>query len=97
MNENKEKLPTKIELTLEQSQQGVSDDVLNIRVTLLSIHSDDGNPSRVNTKQLCGRFKRRCCNVVPEKSNSSPHAHTQAFKVNHSASRLLILNFLKDL
>ncbi|GJT65717.1 uncharacterized mitochondrial protein-like protein [Tanacetum coccineum] len=28
MNENKGKMPTKIELTLEQSQQGVSDDVL---------------------------------------------------------------------
>ncbi|GKA44853.1 ribonuclease H-like domain-containing protein [Tanacetum coccineum] len=40
-------------LTLEQSQQGVSDDVLNIRVILFSIHSDDGNPSRVNIKQLC--------------------------------------------
>ncbi|GJY74411.1 hypothetical protein Tco_0478842 [Tanacetum coccineum] len=28
MNENKGRMPTKIELTLEQSQQGVSDDVL---------------------------------------------------------------------
>ncbi|GJX80853.1 hypothetical protein Tco_0329002, partial [Tanacetum coccineum] len=42
-------------------------------------------------------FKRRCCNHVPAKSDSLPHTHTQAFKVNHSASRLLILNFLKDL
>ncbi|GKC02920.1 hypothetical protein Tco_0994530 [Tanacetum coccineum] len=30
MNENKERMPTKIELTLEQSQQGVSDDVLKV-------------------------------------------------------------------
>ncbi|GJR68472.1 retrovirus-related pol polyprotein from transposon TNT 1-94 [Tanacetum coccineum] len=43
------------------------------------------------------RFNRRCCNHVPAKSDSLPHTHTQAFKVNHSASRLLILNFLKDL
>ncbi|GJR01849.1 hypothetical protein Tco_0524833 [Tanacetum coccineum] len=28
MNENKGRMPTKVELTLEQSQQGVSDDVL---------------------------------------------------------------------
>ncbi|GJR17999.1 hypothetical protein Tco_0966526 [Tanacetum coccineum] len=28
MNENEGKMPTKIKLTLEQSQQGVSDDVL---------------------------------------------------------------------
>ncbi|GJR07907.1 hypothetical protein Tco_0790559 [Tanacetum coccineum] len=55
---------------------------------------DDGNPSRVNIKQLCDRFKRRCYNAVPAKSDSSPHAYTQAFKVNHLASRLLILNFL---
>nr|GEU98512.1 integrase, catalytic region, zinc finger, CCHC-type, peptidase aspartic, catalytic [Tanacetum cinerariifolium] len=35
---------TKIELTLEQSQQGVSNDVL-----------EDGNPSRANIKQALGR------------------------------------------
>ncbi|GJU00331.1 reverse transcriptase domain-containing protein [Tanacetum coccineum] len=40
------------------------------------------------------RYKRRCCSPIPAKSDSLPHAHTQAFKVNHSASRLLILNFL---
>ncbi|GKD27056.1 hypothetical protein Tco_1233270 [Tanacetum coccineum] len=34
MNEYKGRMPTKIELTLEQSQQGVSNDVLNIRVIL---------------------------------------------------------------
>ncbi|GJU74042.1 retrovirus-related pol polyprotein from transposon TNT 1-94 [Tanacetum coccineum] len=43
------------------------------------------------------RYKRRCCSPIPAKSDSLPHTHTQAFKVNHSASRLLILNFLKDL
>ncbi|GJX60465.1 hypothetical protein Tco_0291855 [Tanacetum coccineum] len=50
------------------------------------------------TKALSeNRFKRWCCKHVPAKSDSLPHTHTQAFKVNHSASRLLILNFLKDL
>ncbi|GKB33896.1 retrovirus-related pol polyprotein from transposon TNT 1-94, partial [Tanacetum coccineum] len=39
-------------------------------------------------------YKRRCCSPIPAKSDSSPHAHAQAFEVNHSASILLILNFL---
>ncbi|GJT68908.1 hypothetical protein Tco_1020388 [Tanacetum coccineum] len=43
------------------------------------------------------RIRRRCCSLIPAKSDSLPHTHTQAFKVNHSASRLLIQNFLKDL
>ncbi|GJS37876.1 hypothetical protein Tco_0536258 [Tanacetum coccineum] len=43
------------------------------------------------------RYKRRCCSPIPVKSDSLPHTHTQAFKVNHSVSRLLIQNFLKDL
>ncbi|GJZ31943.1 hypothetical protein Tco_0576990 [Tanacetum coccineum] len=47
----KGKMQTKTELTLEQTQQGVSDEVLNIRVILKSIHSDDGNTSRANIKQ----------------------------------------------
>ncbi|GJR71267.1 retrovirus-related pol polyprotein from transposon TNT 1-94 [Tanacetum coccineum] len=38
------------------------------------------------------RYKRRCCSPIPAKSDSSPHAHTQALKVNHSTSRLLLLN-----
>ncbi|GJX23902.1 hypothetical protein Tco_0228347 [Tanacetum coccineum] len=43
------------------------------------------------------RYKHRCCSPIPAKSDSSPHAHTQALEVNNSASRLLILNFLKEL
>ncbi|GKB58327.1 hypothetical protein Tco_0914513 [Tanacetum coccineum] len=27
------------------------------------------------------RYKRQCCSPTPAKSDSSPHAHTQAFKV----------------
>nr|GEX48623.1 hypothetical protein [Tanacetum cinerariifolium] len=45
------KIKTKTELTLEQTQQGVSDEALNIRVMPKSIHSDDGNPFRANIKQ----------------------------------------------
>ncbi|GJV93374.1 retrovirus-related pol polyprotein from transposon TNT 1-94 [Tanacetum coccineum] len=62
------------------------------RVILFSIHSDDGNPSSVNIKQHCGRYKRQCCSLVPAKSDSLPRAHAQAFKVKHSASWLLLLN-----
>ncbi|GKC13208.1 hypothetical protein Tco_1009990, partial [Tanacetum coccineum] len=41
----------KTELTLEQTQQGASDEVLNIIVIPHSIHSDDGNPTSANIKQ----------------------------------------------
>ncbi|GJZ54398.1 hypothetical protein Tco_0609283 [Tanacetum coccineum] len=44
-------MPTKTELALEQTQQGVSNEVLNIRMILLSIHNDDGNPTSANIKQ----------------------------------------------
>ncbi|GJY06361.1 hypothetical protein Tco_0373415, partial [Tanacetum coccineum] len=54
IREDKGIMPTKVELTPEQSQHGDSDDVLNIRVILFSIHSDDGHPSSVNIKQHCG-------------------------------------------
>nr|GEV33063.1 reverse transcriptase domain-containing protein [Tanacetum cinerariifolium] len=43
-------MSTKIELTLEQSQQGVSNDVLE------STHIEDGNPARANVKQALGRY-----------------------------------------
>ncbi|GJZ43431.1 hypothetical protein Tco_0590686 [Tanacetum coccineum] len=46
-------MQNKTELTLEQTQQGVSDEVLNIRVMLKSIHNDDGNPSRATLNKLC--------------------------------------------
>nr|GEU55358.1 putative reverse transcriptase domain-containing protein [Tanacetum cinerariifolium] len=55
MEMNTEDESLRHELTLEPSRQGISNDVLNIRVILFSIHSDDRNPSRVNIKQLCGR------------------------------------------
>ncbi|GJX69870.1 hypothetical protein Tco_0307041 [Tanacetum coccineum] len=36
------------------------------------------NLSRVNIKQLCGRYKRRCCSLIPAELNSLPHAHSHA-------------------
>ncbi|GJS66752.1 hypothetical protein Tco_0681316 [Tanacetum coccineum] len=41
-------MQTKTEVTLEQPQQGVSDEVLS---DASSIHSDDGNPTSANIKQ----------------------------------------------
>ncbi|GJX80592.1 hypothetical protein Tco_0328741 [Tanacetum coccineum] len=105
-------MPTKIELTLEQSQQGVSDDVLNHKMIAgiedrrhgpsdpmhnpsqpfrwqsapASVFTvTNGNPSRVNIKQLCGRYKHRSCSLVPANSDSLPHTYTQALNVIHSA------------
>ncbi|GKB94077.1 kinase RLK-Pelle-LRR-XI-1 family protein [Tanacetum coccineum] len=67
-------------------------------VILFSIHSDDGNPSSVNIKQHCGRYKRRCCSLIPAESDSLPHAHAQAFKTGkmqvvsmHTLTYLLML------
>ncbi|GJS72571.1 hypothetical protein Tco_0705412 [Tanacetum coccineum] len=69
-------MPTKIELTLEQSQQGVSNDVL-MEILL----------EPTSNKLLVGLD-----NGVAASSHRSrihkPHAHTQAFKVNHSATRV---------
>ncbi|GJX75481.1 retrovirus-related pol polyprotein from transposon TNT 1-94 [Tanacetum coccineum] len=97
----KGKMPTKVELTLEQSQQGVSDDVLfhsdewksfqYHHQTALRSYALSWKPYQGDSLNLPDhRYKRRCCSPVLAKSDSLPHAHTQAFKVNHSASRLLI-------
>ncbi|GJU69288.1 hypothetical protein Tco_1255547 [Tanacetum coccineum] len=40
------------------------------------IHNEDGNPVRANIKQALGRYKRRCCSLIPAESDSLPHAHT---------------------
>ncbi|GJW42174.1 hypothetical protein Tco_0070973 [Tanacetum coccineum] len=50
---------TKTELTFEQTQQGTSDEVLNIRVIPHSIHSDDGNPTSANIKQALRQLHPR--------------------------------------
>ncbi|GJW70780.1 retrovirus-related pol polyprotein from transposon TNT 1-94 [Tanacetum coccineum] len=72
-------MPTETELTLEQSQQGVSYEVLNIRVILFSIHHDDGNPSRVNIKQLYGTSDGVTTSF--QLSQDSP-PHAQSTKIN---------------
>ncbi|GJU91279.1 uncharacterized mitochondrial protein-like protein [Tanacetum coccineum] len=38
------------------------------------------------------KYKHQCCSLIPAKSDSLPRVHTQALKVKHSASRLLLLN-----
>ncbi|GJS09892.1 gag-pol polyprotein [Tanacetum coccineum] len=50
----------------------------------------NGNPSRVNLKQLCDRFKRRCCSLIPVESDSLPHAYAQTTKTYywHQDSRI---------
>nr|GEV07731.1 alpha/beta hydrolases superfamily protein [Tanacetum cinerariifolium] len=50
-------MQTNSKLTLEQTQQGVSDEVLNIRAIPYSIHSDDGNPTSANIKQALRQFQ----------------------------------------
>ncbi|GJS99980.1 putative nucleotidyltransferase, ribonuclease H [Tanacetum coccineum] len=69
---------TKIELALEQSQQSASDDVLNIRVILFSIHGEDGNPFSVNIKQHYGRVH------LMGSENASPGGATE-LKTMHYA------------
>ncbi|GJW62246.1 hypothetical protein Tco_0111581 [Tanacetum coccineum] len=39
------------------------------------------------------RYKRRCCSLVPTKSDSLPHAHTQALKPKkHSIEEIVSLD-----
>ncbi|GJT40301.1 integrase, catalytic region, zinc finger, CCHC-type containing protein [Tanacetum coccineum] len=93
-NEYKGIMPTKIELTLKQSQQGVSNDVL---AKTGSIHN-----LSVFTKMNSNIEERRHgpsdamhnpsqpFNLIPAESNSLLHAHTQAIKTyyNHQDSRI---------
>ncbi|GJR13508.1 retrovirus-related pol polyprotein from transposon TNT 1-94 [Tanacetum coccineum] len=54
------------------------------RVILFSIHSDEWK-SFQSQHQTALRYKRQSCSLVPVKSDSSPHSHTQALNVNHLA------------
>ncbi|GJZ19211.1 hypothetical protein Tco_0555801 [Tanacetum coccineum] len=58
--------------------------------TLNSSAVTNGNPSRVNIKQLCGRYKRRRCSLTPAELDSLPHAHAQTTKTYywHQDSRI---------
>nr|GEU50236.1 hypothetical protein [Tanacetum cinerariifolium] len=53
-SKNKGIVWTEIELVLEQTQQGTSYEVSNIRV-IPKYHSEDGNPARANIKQALSR------------------------------------------
>ncbi|GJY27874.1 hypothetical protein Tco_0403641 [Tanacetum coccineum] len=63
---------------------------------LLTSNSDIVDIEKVavssSLRSLKLKYKLQCCSLVPAKSDSLPHAHAQAFKVKHSASRLLLLN-----
>ncbi|GJT53672.1 retrovirus-related pol polyprotein from transposon TNT 1-94 [Tanacetum coccineum] len=43
-----------------------------------------------STNKLCGRYKRRCCSLIPAKSDSLPHAHAQTTNTyyKHQDSRI---------
>ncbi|GJT96464.1 hypothetical protein Tco_1091982 [Tanacetum coccineum] len=75
---------TKTELALEQTQQGASDEVLNIRGIPYSIYNDDGNPTSANIKQALRQVSRWQQHLVHDESNSQPHAHTQRSKVSNA-------------
>ncbi|GKC91410.1 hypothetical protein Tco_1152059 [Tanacetum coccineum] len=53
-SKNKGIVPTEMELELEQTQQGSSHEVSNIRV-IPKYHSEDGNSARANIKQALAR------------------------------------------
>ncbi|GJT25926.1 hypothetical protein Tco_0895863 [Tanacetum coccineum] len=49
-----------------------------LRSYALSWKSCQGGSSKLNLPDH--RYKRRCCSLIPAKSNSLPHAHAQSFK-----------------
>ncbi|GKB17053.1 retrovirus-related pol polyprotein from transposon TNT 1-94 [Tanacetum coccineum] len=94
---------TKIELTLEQSQQGVSNDVLNIRVILFSIHNEDrilleptsnkllvGDSNKLNLPDHRVHLKMEMETPHSSRVDSLPHAHAQTTKTyyKHQDSRI---------
>ncbi|GKA24113.1 hypothetical protein Tco_0710146 [Tanacetum coccineum] len=97
MNENMRIMATKVELTLEQSQQGVSDDVLAVnksptyypcdfsrtfRVILFGIHSDEWK-SFQSQPQTALR-------LILAGSDSLPHIHAQITKTYYKHQDLRI-------
>ncbi|GKB68199.1 hypothetical protein Tco_0929611 [Tanacetum coccineum] len=89
-------MPTNIELTLEQLQEGVSNDVLNISVILFSIHYR--NPSRADIKQSLRIHKDGDGDASFQlKSDSLPHAHAHSTKTfyKHQDSRIMKAQELK--
>ncbi|GJT68021.1 hypothetical protein Tco_1019501 [Tanacetum coccineum] len=85
------RMPTKIELTLEQSQQGVSNDVLNIRVISFCIHNDYGKSSvsSSNSTTLFGRGGL----IIPPHNGLIISLHSGLINSSHSG---LVLNKMAD-
>ncbi|GJT47439.1 retrovirus-related pol polyprotein from transposon TNT 1-94 [Tanacetum coccineum] len=88
------RMPTKIELTLEQSQQGVSNDVLSPTHYLMF-----GKSSNVIIKQSLGRIHKDGDGDASFQleSDSLPHAHAQTTKTyyKHQDSRIMKAQELK--
>ncbi|GJV70780.1 retrotransposon protein, putative, unclassified [Tanacetum coccineum] len=96
------RMPTKIELTLEQSQQGVSNDVLEtFRGYSLVVIMRNGNPSNVIIKQHYGRIHKDGDGdaLFQLNSDSLPHAHAHAQTTKayykHRDSRIMKAQELK--
>ncbi|GJX53259.1 hypothetical protein Tco_0281628 [Tanacetum coccineum] len=84
-------MPTKIELTLEQSQQGVSNEVLNIRVILKVFTVKMEILLEPTSNKLLDSYKDADGDASFQlKSDSLPHAHAQTTKTyyKHQDSRI---------
>nr|GEV11191.1 putative reverse transcriptase domain-containing protein [Tanacetum cinerariifolium] len=68
MNENKGIMPTKVELTLEQSQQGVSNDVLHLLVHVKSYLLLHGYTKALKVKHSASRLLLLNKNVISQKA-----------------------------
>ncbi|GJX11852.1 hypothetical protein Tco_0201711 [Tanacetum coccineum] len=83
-------MQTKIELTLEQSQQGVSNDVLILSFELETPVKEIPLKSKPDH-----RFRRRCCSLIPAKSDSQATCsyssfQSQSFNIRIVDSKLLL-------
>nr|GEX66187.1 ribonuclease H-like domain-containing protein [Tanacetum cinerariifolium] len=100
---NKGIVPTEMELELEQTQQGSSHEVSNIRV-IPKYHSEDGNPARANIKQALGRRFFLRLNLPDHKSvligsevkGTSRTMNNQAFTIKKSMSMSVQLSQAQD-
>nr|GEY41373.1 hypothetical protein [Tanacetum cinerariifolium] len=79
-------MQTKTELALEQTQQGVSDEVLKIRVIPHSIHNDNGNPTSANIKQAMRQIRMV---LRGSKGHRHPQSCSRLRKGNVSNNKLL--------
>ncbi|GKC65873.1 hypothetical protein Tco_1098471 [Tanacetum coccineum] len=104
------RMPTKIELTLEQSQQGVSNDVLSpthypcdsartFRVILFSIHNDEWKSFQCHHQTYCSRIpKMEMVKLILAKSDSLPQLSSiyKEHSIKHQDSRIIESSRIKD-